>query len=277
MYTEALKGPDGKPLPISDKEKNDAAYAEKARKFKEKNKGVTDYTAFKAGGGSSAVKNTGNLGNNRTARDVQNAGTRELKRQSDAKAAQKDREKKYGGNDLLTNLAGAGSKDAKAIQSKITKADTTKTDTTKTDTTKTEPSRTTSQPSSSSTSSSSSSTASPKPATPKPSVKPAASNVAAAANAAVKTQANKNFASGQLGRPSSSSPSPKPAASAPKPVSGIKSSRLSNALSGVKKFKAENYDAIVRYMVGEGYAPNEEAAVAIVEHMSDAWVVDLME
>ena len=60
-------------------------------------------------------------------------------------------------------------------------------------------------------------------------------------------------------------------------ASGIKSSRLASALGSVGKFKAENYDAIVRYMVGEGYAPNEEAAVAIVEHMSDAWVADLME
>ena len=48
---EALKGPDGKPLPISAKARNDAAYAVKAAKFKRENPGVTDYTAYKAGGG----------------------------------------------------------------------------------------------------------------------------------------------------------------------------------------------------------------------------------
>ena len=87
------------------------------------------------------------------------------------------------------------------------------------------------------------------------------------------------------------SPSPKPAApkpdtsqvramsapTAPKPsASPIKSPRLAAALNSVSKFKSENYDAMVRYMVGEGYAPNEEAAKAIVEHMSDDWVIDLM-
>ena len=146
---------------------------------------------------------------------------------------------------------------------------------TKTETPKTDPPKTTSTTSSSSTSSTASpKPATPKPAIPKPSVKPVASAAGAAANAAVKTQANKNFASGQLGRSSSNASSPltKSVSKAP-----IKSSRLSSALSGVKKFKAENYDAIVRYMIGEGYAPNEEAAVAIVEHMSDAWVADLME
>ena len=87
------------------------------------------------------------------------------------------------------------------------------------------------------------------------------------------------------------SPAPKPAApkpdtsqvramsapTAPKPsASPIKSPRLASALNSVSKFKSENYDAMVRYMVGEGYAPNEEAAKAIVEHMSDDWVIDLM-
>ena len=48
---EVLKGVDGKPLPMSAKAKNDAAYANKARRAKEK-LGIKDYTAYKAGGGS---------------------------------------------------------------------------------------------------------------------------------------------------------------------------------------------------------------------------------
>jgi len=80
---EALKGPDGKPLPISDKVRNNAAYATQAAKFKRENPGVTDYTAYRMGGGDAARRNTGNLANNRTAVDVQRQGERNIQRNRD--------------------------------------------------------------------------------------------------------------------------------------------------------------------------------------------------
>ena len=83
ILDEALKGPDGKPLPISDKVRNDAAYAAKAAKFKRENPGVTDYTAYRMGGGDAARRNTGNLANNRTAVDVQRQGERNIQRNRD--------------------------------------------------------------------------------------------------------------------------------------------------------------------------------------------------
>jgi len=92
-------------------------------------------------------------------------------------------------------------------------------------------------------------TAAPKPAAPAP--KP--------------TNALSAGGSAAMSRARASSPSPSPAPS-----------RLGSALSSVKKFRAENYDAMVRYMIGEGYATDEDSARAIVEHMSDAWVADLM-
>ena len=64
--SEALKGADGKPLPVTAadkaaaaKSKNDAAYSAKAKKFKKSNPGVTDMTAFKAGGGNEKARQQG--------------------------------------------------------------------------------------------------------------------------------------------------------------------------------------------------------------------------
>ena len=59
ILDEVLKGPDGKPLPVSDavrkKVANDQAYAAKAAEYK-KRTGGSDYTAFRQGGGEAALK-----------------------------------------------------------------------------------------------------------------------------------------------------------------------------------------------------------------------------
>ena len=96
---EALKGPDGKPLPVTAKDKeavakakNDAAYAAKAKEFKRKNPGVTDMTAFSAGGGTEKAKqqgvDTGSGGSSAFRRSVQNSN---IERQGRNNIANKDR------------------------------------------------------------------------------------------------------------------------------------------------------------------------------------------
>ena len=54
-------------------------------------------------------------------------------------------------------------------------------------------------------------------------------------------------------------------------------SRLTKALSNIPKFKAENYEELIDYLLDEGFASNEENANVILTHMSDEWIESLIE
>ena len=134
ILDEALKGPDGKPLPVTAKDqaavnkaKNDKSYAAKAAEWK-KNTGGTDYTAFQAGGGDTSQKATGMDAQRRARAGIQ--ATQEKGRENLAKVGQKQgppapTSSTKPNGDLLTTLAKGGSKAAQDVKSKLPKSSST--------------------------------------------------------------------------------------------------------------------------------------------------------
>ena len=185
--------------------------------------------------------------------------------------------------DLLTTLAKGGSKAAQDVKSKLPKSSSTSSSTQQD--TKTKPTtqttqqqkpapKPTQQPAPKPTQQ-----PAPKP-TPKPTPKPQSKDMGANMRAWSKANPNlsKKVKPGQSGytaiNPQSKpSPGAKAAMSAAKPapkpnVNGMKSGRLSTALSSVKKFKAEetimnDFDIILEHLVEQGF-PVEEALILMV-------------
>jgi len=272
---------------------NDQRFAKKAQDWKDRT-GGTDYTAYLAGGGDAATRK--NLKSNNAGRSLRNAVTGGGYSRSGQAARDATRETQQRGTSALASrkrasntapegafgISASGRRQAAHNRSgqSITKP-----------VKPAKPSGGSSGSSGSSMSGSrssgSSSSSSSAPAA-KPKVRDYGSK---SANMQAWAKANPKLASkvkpGQSGyksinssastsknpmKSSSSSSSPAKSSSSSSSSSSSKGGSMAAALAKpIARFKAEEFDNMVNYMMQEGYADNETSAKALVTHMSDEW------